>query len=79
MDSWRESLNTAQDKDVKRVYYLSMEFLMGRTLGNTLTNLGLYDEARGILSELGEATVTAGALYLDTEAGASQSLLGGSW
>ena len=31
------------------------------------------------LSDLGEATVTAGALYLDTEEGVSRSLLGGSW
>jgi hypothetical protein len=29
--------------DAKRVYYLSMEFLMGRSLGNTLYNLGLFD------------------------------------
>jgi hypothetical protein len=33
----------------------------------------------GSLTELGEATVAAGALYLDTESGISASLLGGSW
>ena len=41
------------EKDPKRVYYLSLEFLMGRTLGNALINLGLYDNAREALSELG--------------------------
>ena len=54
LDAMRESERRYQEQDAKRVYYLSMEFLMGRTLGNTLTNLGLYEEARGILSELGE-------------------------
>ena len=33
----------------------------------------------GSLTELGEATVAAGALYLDTESGITRSLLGGSW
>ncbi len=37
----------------KRVYYLSMEFLMGRTLGNGLINLGLYDQCRDALEEMG--------------------------
>lgn len=38
----------------KRAYYISLEFLMGRSLGNTLVNLGLMDEARSVLGELGE-------------------------
>ncbi|HUP49011.1 MAG TPA: glycogen/starch/alpha-glucan phosphorylase [Thermoanaerobaculia bacterium] len=54
LDAMRDSERRYREQDAKRVYYLSMEFLMGRTLGNTLTNLGLYEEARGILSELGE-------------------------
>ncbi len=41
------------EQDAKRVYYLSMEFLMGRALGNNLTNLGIYDEAKSVVSELG--------------------------
>lgn len=40
--------------DIKRVYYLSLEFLMGRTLGNSLVNLGMYDEAHQALFELGD-------------------------
>ncbi|MDR3238328.1 MAG: glycogen/starch/alpha-glucan phosphorylase [Spirochaetia bacterium] len=40
-------------KNPKRVYYLSLEFLMGRALGNTLINLDLYENAQKALSELG--------------------------
>ncbi len=54
LDAMRESERRYREQDAKRVYYLSMEFLMGRSLGNNLTNLGMYDEARAILSELGE-------------------------
>ncbi len=39
--------------EIKRVYYLSLEFLMGRTLGNSLVNLQLYDECYQALFELG--------------------------
>ena len=35
-----------RDVDAKRVYYLSMEFLMGRSLLNALNNLGVVDQVR---------------------------------
>ena len=41
------------DAKAKRLYYLSMEFLMGRTLGNTLINLGLWDACRDALEARG--------------------------
>jgi starch phosphorylase len=41
--------------DAKRLYYLSMEFLMGRSLGNNLCNLGLHDAYRDALQQLGTA------------------------
>src|SRR5581483_8217762 len=44
--AWRKS-------GAKRVYYLSMEFLMGRSLENTLRNLGQYDAVRSALESLG--------------------------
>ena len=53
IDAWNESREKCQDQDLKRVYYLSMEFLMGRALGNNLINLGAVKEVREILDELG--------------------------
>ena len=40
-------------KDMKRLYYLSIEFLIGRSLGNNLINIGLYDTCREALQEMG--------------------------
>jgi starch phosphorylase len=42
-----------RDQDVKRLYYLSLEFLMGRWLSDNLSNLRLNEEVRGVLAELG--------------------------
>lgn len=50
-----EMLNTEQryaNSDAKRLYYLSMEFLVGRSLENNLNNLGIYDLCREILLKL---------------------------
>ena len=41
------------ENKAKRLYYLSMEFLMGRTLGNTLINLGLWDSCKEALEKRG--------------------------
>src|SRR6476661_1388236 len=54
LDAMRESERRYREQDAKRLYYLSMEFLMGRALGNNLTNLGIYDQARATLGDLGE-------------------------
>ncbi|ACN17410.1 GlpV [Desulforapulum autotrophicum HRM2] len=42
-----------QASQTKRVYYLSLEFLIGRLLGNTLHNLGMFDACRELLTEAG--------------------------
>lgn len=42
-----------RDADAKRLYYLSMEYLMGRSLGNNLINLGLFETAQEALDRMG--------------------------
>lgn len=54
LDAMRESERRYREQDAKRLYYLSMEFLMGRALGNNLTNLGIYDDAKNVVQELGD-------------------------
>jgi starch phosphorylase len=53
IERWIETQQTYYDRDVKRVYYLSMEYLMGRALGNSLINLGLSENMRRAVEELG--------------------------
>ena len=50
---WLATQRTYEERDVKRVYYLSSEFLTGRSLGLCLLNLGLYEAAEGIAAERG--------------------------
>ena len=53
IDNWLKSQNAYEKQDPKIVYYMSMEFLMGRALGNNLINLGAYGEVKEALEELG--------------------------
>ncbi len=53
IERWIRTQDTYYARDVKRVYYLSLEYLMGRTLGNSLVNMGLLDECAGALHDLG--------------------------
>ena len=53
MDAWIATQKAYDEQDPKTVYYMSMEFLMGRALGNNLINLTYYDEVKEVLEELG--------------------------
>ena len=53
MDEWIATHKEYEKQDAKTVYYLSMEFLMGRALGNNMINLCAYDEIKEALDEMG--------------------------
>ncbi|MES1982572.1 MAG: glycogen/starch/alpha-glucan phosphorylase [Pseudomonadota bacterium] len=53
IDRWMETMRSYYVNNAKRVYYFSMEFLMGRALMNSLHNLGFEQQYRTALSELG--------------------------
>jgi starch phosphorylase len=52
MERWMETMRSYYRSDAKRVYYLSMEFLTGRLLSNSLLNMGCYEPCREALSDL---------------------------
>jgi len=62
VERWLDTQQSYYLNDAKRVYYISMEFLMGRTLGNSLINLGILEEWETVLKQMGidiEALVEA--------------------
>ncbi len=55
IERWLRTQYEYRKQDVKKVYYLSMEFLIGRLLGNSLSSLQVYDESYDMLKEMGYA------------------------
>ena len=53
VERWLDTQQSYYINDAKRVYYISMEFLMGRTLGNSLINLGIMEEWQTALTQMG--------------------------
>ena len=53
VDNWMDTQKAYEEQDSKMVYYMSMEFLMGRALGNIMINMKAYEPVREALEELG--------------------------
>ncbi len=51
-ERWMETMRSYYQSDTKRVYYLSMEFLLGRSLLNSVLNLGFFEEVKAVLQDL---------------------------
>lgn len=53
IERWMETQRTYYYNDSKRIYYFSLEFLIGRTLENSMLNLGIYDVCKAALEKMG--------------------------
>ncbi|MBA4417310.1 MAG: glycogen phosphorylase [Syntrophus sp. (in: bacteria)] len=73
-EQWIKTQQQYYDKDAKRVYYLSLEFLLGRLLGNYVINLGLAGDYREATDILGFSFEDA--LELEADAGLGNGGLG---
>jgi starch phosphorylase len=69
VERWMETMQRYYEQDTKRVYYLSLEFLMGRTLGNAMLNLGMDEPGRAALYELGQDFETIAGMESDAALG----------
>lgn len=66
---WIETQQAYYREDAKRIYYLSLEFLIGRTLGNALINLDLHGPVRAALNDLGHDLETMEEIEFDAGLG----------
>ena len=69
VDRWIASTKKAYEREDKRVYYLSLEFLIGRLLRDAVTDLGMMDDVRGALASLGVDLDLVAALEPDAALG----------
>ncbi len=53
VERWIATKDEYEDHDPRTIYYISLEFLMGRTLGNAMINLNIFEEAEAAMKELG--------------------------
>lgn len=74
MERWAATKRSRHAQGARRVYYLSMEYLLGRALGNALLNLDLEEPVRTVLARLGERLETMEEL--DQEPGLGNGGLG---
>ncbi len=69
VERWMETMQRYYEQDVKRTYYLSLEFLMGRTLSNAMLNLGIQEQSKAALYELGLEFETIAEIETDAALG----------
>jgi starch phosphorylase len=69
IERWMETMRSYYAADAKRVYYLSLEFLIGRTLSNSLLNMGFHEECERALRDLGLELEHISALEFDAALG----------
>ncbi|HTI17425.1 MAG TPA: glycogen/starch/alpha-glucan phosphorylase, partial [Trinickia sp.] len=66
---WMKTTRQQYEQDVRRVYYMSMEFLIGRTFTNALLALGIYDQMNQALASLGVDMASVAELEVDAALG----------
>ncbi len=71
---WVKTARTYYEQDVKRAYYLSAEYLLGRALGNNLINTGMYEAAEEAMREVGVDLTTL--IEMEPDAGLGNGGLG---
>ena len=69
IERWMETMRRYYQHDAKRVYYLSMEFLIGRSLMNSILNLGFIDECRQACIDAGVEMDKAREMEFDAALG----------
>ena len=69
IERWMNTMRSYYREDAKRVYYLSLEFLIGRTLTNAMLNLGIEQECRQVMKELGHDLMELSELEPDAALG----------
>jgi len=68
-DRWMTTMHEYYQQDTKRIYYFSLEFLMGRNLFKSILNLDIYDKCRKALAELGVSLESIAELESDPALG----------
>lgn len=69
VERWMETMQRYYREDSKRIYYLSLEFLVGRTFSNAMLNLNIHEECKAALYELGQNIETISDIEFDAALG----------
>ncbi len=69
VERWMETMQRYYEQDSKRIYYLSLEFLVGRTLSNAMLNLEIQEHCKAALYELGQEIEAVAEIESDAALG----------